>query len=190
MFLNFMKNEIINSQTKNYTMKKLLFIILLLTPILYDMSYAQNSKKAFIPLSKFNKDTVAFIKANYGDVCYRYPNQKIELLFKDADGELPFKSFYITSDGTELLYLVLFFYTPKEIKERLANGMEVYSITCVLQDIISIKENSSTYDKLTKFGFDKLCKMDNSLREIINKFTIEFVVYENRTQTMKKMLKL
>ena len=53
------------------------------------MIEAQDLKKSFVPLSKFNKDTVAYIKANYGDVCYRYPNQKIELFFEDTDGELP-----------------------------------------------------------------------------------------------------
>ena len=90
----------------------------------------------------------------------------------------------------ELSYLVLFFYTPEEIKQRLVNGLEVYSITCVLKDVISSKENSLVYNKLFRIGFEKLCKMDTSFREIINKFAIEFVVYENRTQTMKKMLKL
>ena len=171
-------------------MKKLLFIILFLIPTLYSMIEAQDLKKSFVPLSKFNKDTVAYIKANYGDVCYRYPNQKIELFFEDTDGELPVKSFYMVSDYSELSYLVLFFYTPEEIKQRLVNGLEVYSITCVLKDVISSKENSLVYNKLCRIGFEKLCKMDTSFREIINKFAIEFVVYENRTQTMKKMLKL
>ena len=101
------------------------------------MIEAQDLKKSFVPLSKFNKDTVAYIKANYGDVCYRYPNQKIELFFEDTDGELPVKSFYMVSDYSELSYLVLFFYTPEEIKQRLVNGLEVYSITCVLKDVIS-----------------------------------------------------
>ena len=139
--------------------------------------------KQYASLKAANNDTLNFLELNYSGAYHRKP---VKQFFADleADG-LAIRSFFLSDFPVGKINLVCFLEPVNRVKEMCQKGIPVYWIQIMLaydlRPDTQFEECRIVYDKMIKFGINRLYPVSDKLMSLIKDIKVDFanIYYES-----------